>query len=579
MKKLMLGNEAFAQGAFEGGVRVVSSYPGTPSTEVTECLAKYPDIEVEWAPNEKVALEVACGASYAGARALSCMKHVGLNVAADPLFTAAYTGVRGGLVVLVADDPGMHSSQNEQDSRYYARSAHLPMLEPSDSEEALIFMRRSFGLSEEFDTPFLVRSTTRVSHSRSPVESGERVNAEIIPYERDIRKYVMMPAMARPRHVELEKRMRALEEFAETTDLNRVEMREKKTGIVTSGMAYNYVREALPDASVLKLGMVYPLPRKKIEAFAAQVDKLYIIEELEPLIENEIRSWGIECTGKELFSVQGEYSVHAIREKIGGVPGDTKEPGEVLARPPVLCPGCPHRSTFYTLGKLGARTMGDIGCYTLGSLEPTGSLDTTLCMGASIGMAHGMEKAEGRNDKLVSVIGDSTFLHSGIPSLLNMVYNGATSTVVILDNATTGMTGHQDHAGTGKNARGQAAPAVDLEALVRSLGVEDVAVVDPADLKASRAAMKAAMDADRLSVVIARRACALLDKSACAPPLYVTDDCRNCGRCLELGCPALRRGESAVSIDASQCVGCGVCAQVCPFGAIVPDEDLMEDGA
>lgn len=567
MKELLLGNEAFARGAYEAGVRFASSYPGTPSTEITEALVKYPEVVVEWAPNEKVALEAACGASYGGARALSCMKHVGLNVAADPLFTASYTGVRGGLVVIVADDPGMHSSQNEQDSRFYARSANVPMLEPSNSQEALEFTREAYNISETFDTPVLVRSTTRVSHSRSLAESGERDERELIPYERNISKYVMMPAMARGRHVFVENRTNELAAFAEHTALNRVEQRGNQVGIVTGGMAYNYVREALPDASILKLGMIYPLPEQKIREFAASVEKLYVVEELEPFIEDQLKALGILCEGKKLFTRQSEYSVSEIRERIGGIPGPETEERTVPGRPPVLCPGCPHRPVFYTLNKIGARTMGDIGCYSLGALAPLDGLDTTLCMGASIGMAHGMEKAEGSNDKLVSVIGDSTFLHSGIPSLLNSVYNGASSTVVILDNSTTGMTGHQDHAASGRNAKGETAPAVDLEALVRSLGVENVTVVDPADLSALRDALQASIADERLSVVIARRSCALLG-GACGPAYYVDEKCRNCGKCIELGCPAIRRGADSASIDASLCVGCGICAQVCPFHAI-----------
>lgn len=575
--ELLLGNEAFALGAYEAGVAVVSAYPGTPSTEVTEALAKRPDVKAEWAPNEKVALEVAAGASYGGARALCCMKHVGLNVAADPLFTVSYTGVRGGLVILVADDPGMHSSQNEQDSRFYARSAHVPMLEPSDSQEACDYMKEAFQISEDFDTPVLVRSTTRVSHSRSLVNPGERIERDLKEYSRDISKYVMMPAMARSRHVFVEERMRDLAGFAENSDLNVWEKRGNDIGVVTSGMAYNYVREALPEASVLKLGIVYPLPEKKLRAFAASVKRLIVIEELEPFIEDQLKAWGIPCEGKDLFSVQGEYTVHEIRGKILGEKRPAAEKKDVPGRPPVLCPGCPHRSVMYVLSRLGAKTMGDIGCYTLGALAPLDGIDTCLCMGASIGLAHGMEKAQGTGKGLVSIIGDSTFLHSGIPSLLNMVYNGSTSTVVIADNSTTGMTGHQDHAGTGKNAKGDPAPAVDLEALVRSLGVEDVRVVNPSDLKQLRETLKEAMDAEKLSVIIARQACALLDKNACKAPLHVTDACRNCGTCMKLGCPALRRGDTAVSIDASLCVGCGICEQVCPFGAITGAEGAKKE--
>lgn len=577
MKTIMLGNEAFAEGAYEAGVRIVSSYPGTPSTEITECLACMEGVRAEWAPNEKVALEVACGASYGGARALCCMKHVGLNVAADPLFTASYTGVRGGLVVIVADDPGMHSSQNEQDSRFYARSAHVPMLEPADSQEALDYMKEAYRISEAFDTPVLVRSTTRLSHSRSIVNTDERQETDLKPYERDIRKYVMMPGMARGRHVFVEERMQELAAFAETTPLNQTEYREKSMGFITSGVVYQYVREAFPDASILKLGMVYPLPKKKIEQFASSVDRLYVIEELEPFIEEQIRAWGIEVSGKELLSVQGEYSVQYLREKILGNAADTVTPQELPPRPPMLCAGCPHRAVFHTLRKLGARTMGDIGCYTLGALAPLDALDTTLCMGASLGMAHGMEKADpDAAGKIVGVIGDSTFLHSGIPSLLNMVYNGSTSTVVILDNSTTGMTGHQDHPGTGRNARGEAAPAVDLENLIRALGVEHIRVADPSDLSDLQDALREAMAEDRLAVVIARQACALLGRKAAAP-YAVTDACRNCGLCLELGCPALRREDNHAVIAPSQCVGCSICAQVCPFGAIVESTEKEKE--
>ncbi|HBU12781.1 MAG TPA: indolepyruvate ferredoxin oxidoreductase subunit alpha [Clostridiales bacterium] len=573
MKKMMLGNEAFAQGAYEAGVDVVSSYPGTPSTEITEYIVGYDEVYAEWAPNEKVAMEVAAGASFGGARALCCMKHVGVNVAADPLFTASYTGVNGGLVLIVADDPGMHSSQNEQDSRFYARSAHLPMLEPSDSADAHAMMRHAYALSEKFDTPVLVRSATRISHSRGIVETGERDTHEKKPYQKDIAKYVMMPGMAKKRHVVVEQRMRDLAAFAETFALNRAEYNDTKIGVVTSGMCYNYTKEALPEASILKLGMVYPLPQKLITEFASRVETLYVIEELEPFLQNQIKVMGIEAKGKELFSVQGEYSAVLIREKILGEKTEARREDELPQRPPVLCPGCPHRAVYYMLNKLKLTAMGDIGCYTLGALPPLSAIDTTLCMGASLGMAHGMEKARGKEfaKKLVSVIGDSTFLHSGITPLINMVYNGATSTVLILDNSTTGMTGHQDHAATGKTAKGEPAPSVDLEKLVYSTGVKHVAIVDPFNLKELKRVLVEETARGELSVVITRRACALIDKAAHKKPLAVTEYCKNCKSCMKLGCPAIRQGEKAAEIDPSLCVGCGNCADVCPFGAITEE--------
>ena len=570
MKKLMLGNEAFARGAYEAGVTVAAAYPGTPSTEITENIAKYKEIYAEWAPNEKVAMEVAIGASIGGARALCCMKHVGLNVAADPLFTVSYTGVNGGLVIIVADDPGMHSSQNEQDSRYYARSAHVTMLEPSDSMEAKEYVKAAFSLSEQFDTPVLVRSNTRVSHSQGIVEMGEREAIETKPYKKDIGKYVMMPGMARKRHVIVEQRMKDLAAFAQTTELNRAEYRDLTIGVITSGVAYNYVREALPDASVLKLGMVHPLPDKLIREFAAKVNKLYVVEELEPFFEDQIKAMGIAVTGKEIFTIQGEYGVNLIAERIGGVKTDVTDPGTLPQRPPVMCPGCPHRAVFYMLKKLGITAMGDIGCYTLGALPPLQGIDACVCMGASIGMAMGMEKARGRDftKKLVAVIGDSTFFHSGITGLVDMAYNGSNGTVLILDNSTTGMTGHQDHPSTGRTVCGDIAPAVDILALVKSIGVQHVRIVDPFDLKALELALKEETARDALSVIIAKRPCVLLDKKYILPPFAISDKCKKCGVCLRLGCPAISKKDGVMKIDATVCTGCGLCPGVCAFGAI-----------
>ena len=570
MKKLMLGNEAFARGAYEAGVRVSAAYPGTPSTEITENIVKYDEIYAEWAPNEKVALEVAIGASIGGARALCCMKHVGLNVAADPLFTVAYTGVNGGLVVIVADDPGMHSSQNEQDSRFYARSAHVPMLEPADSEEAKEFVKIAFELSEQYDTPVLVRSNTRLSHSQGVVTLGERANDEVKPYEKNIGKYVMMPGMAKKRHVFVEQRMNALKAAADSLDVNRIEYRDKSIGVISCGVTYNYVREALPEASTLKLGLVYPLPEKLIREFASQVDTLYVAEELEPFFENQIKAMGIAVKGKELFSVQGEYSVNLIAEKIAGKTTTVCDPGALPQRPPVMCPGCPHRAVFYTMKKLGLTAMGDIGCYTLGALPPLVGIDACVCMGASIGMAMGMEKARGKEfaKKLVAVIGDSTFFHSGITGLIDMFYNGGTSTVVILDNATTGMTGHQDHPATGKNAKGDIACTVDIVKLVEAVGVKHVRVVDPFDLPALEQALKEETQREELSVIITRRPCVLLDKKYVLPAYTITDKCKNCGVCLKLGCPAIRKTEEGMTIDDTLCTGCGLCPGVCKFGAI-----------
>ncbi len=569
MKQILLGNEAFARGAWEAGVHVATAYPGTPSTEITETISKYKEIYSEWSPNEKVALEVAIGASIGGARALCCMKHVGLNVAADPLMTAAYTGVNGGLVIIVADDQGMHSSQNEQDSRYWARFGSLPMLEPASSAEAKDFMAYAFDLSEQFDTPVLVRTSTRISHSRGVVETGERREVPVKEYTKDIRKYVMMPGMARGRHVIVEKRTKDLAALAETYEFNRVEMNSEEIGVVTSGICYQYVKEALPDASVLKLGLVNPLPMQLIADFAKKVKKLYIIEELEPIFEEQIRAAGIACIGKELFTRQGEYSAAMLKDKILGQKTESIQTDPIPQRPPVLCAGCPHRGVFYTLSKLKLTAMGDIGCYTLGVLAPLNALDAVVCMGASIGMAMGFEKARGTvaARKTVAVIGDSTFIHSGITGLVDMVYNGGTGTVLILDNSTTGMTGHQNHPGTGKRISGEEAPQLDLEALCKAVGVEHIAIADPFDLKGLEKILKEETAREALSVIIVRRPCELLPGRTSKPAVTIIE-CKNCGVCMRMGCPALIKGEAGVVVDETLCTGCGLCVRVCPTGCI-----------
>ena len=570
MKKLMLGNEALARGAYEAGVAVVSSYPGTPSTEITEYASDYPEIYVEWAPNEKVAVETAFGASLGGVRALSCMKHVGLNVAADPLYTASYTGVNGGMVVIVADDPGMHSSQNEQDSRSHARGAQLPMLEPADSQEAVDFVKAAYELSEQYDTPVLVRTTTRMAHARSLVAEGERRGAERKPYHKDAAKYVMMPAMAKLRHVVVEKRMEALAADGCTMALNRIERGDDSMGVICSGAAYQYVKEAAPEASVLKLGMVNPLPRALIEEFARSVKTLYVVEELEPIFEEQIRSWGIECRGKELTGRQGELSTRRVMEILGKEPPAFQTPGQLPGRPPVMCPGCPHRGTYYVLGKLHLRATGDIGCYTLGALKPSEAIDSCLCMGASIGMSHGLEKATGGESSrdTVAVIGDSTFVHSGITGLVNAVYNHGRSTVMILDNSTTAMTGHQPNPTVGYDIRRQETYKLDLETLCRAVGVNDVKTVDPYDLEALEAALRDSLARDEVSVIIARRPCALLEKGKKTPYAVDADKCRGCGMCLKLGCPAIERDGKRARINPALCVGCDLCARMCKFSAI-----------
>ena len=570
MKQLLLGNEAIARGAWEAGCRVASAYPGTPSTEITEAIAKYDEIYAEWSPNEKVALEVGVGASTGGARAIVSMKHVGLNVAADPLFTASYIGVNGGLVICVADDPGMHSSQNEQDSRFYARMSLIPMLEPSDSQECLDYVKFAFELSEEYDTPVLIRLTTRVAHSRSLVETHERVEAPLKDYSRDVMKRVMMPGMARKRHVFVEERTQRLERAAASMPVNRAVHGKGRLGVVAAGICYQYVREALPDADVFKPGMVWPLPVDAIREFASQHDKLYVVEDLEPFIEDAIKAAGIPCAGRELFGVQGEPTAQLIAEKLAGAPPIPDQASGLPVRPPVLCPGCPHRGIYYVFKKLGLTVTGDIGCYTLGALAPLETMDTCLCMGASIGMAHGFEKARGRQRKLVAVIGDSTFIHSGITPLINAVYNQSHITVAILDNSTTGMTGHQHHPATGKTLKGADAAVLDLEGLCRSIGVASLAVADPFDTKACEKALKEAQAADGPSVVIFRRPCALLPGQPKQPRCAVdAAKCRKCKACMRLGCPAIEdRGDGGIAINAALCSGCGLCEGICAFGAI-----------
>ena len=572
-KRILLGNEAIARGAYEAGVKGSAAYPGTPSTEVSESLVQYDEIYAEWAPNEKVATEVAIGASIAGVRSMCVMKHVGINVAADPLYTAAYTGVRGGLVLVVADDPGMYSSQNEQDSRMVARAAMVPIVEPSDSAEAKEFMKYAYDLSEKYDTPVILRSTTRLSHSQGLVELEERAEPFDIPYERDMAKYVMMPGNAIKRHVVVEARMKQMAEDANSFPVNRVEYNDLSVGFITNGIAYQYVKEAMPQASVLKLGLLNPLPRKLIEEFASKVDKLYIFEELEPVVEEQVKSWGIKkAVGKEIFTVQGEYSANLIRERVLGQASQVDKAAQVPARPPILCPGCPHRSVYAVLNKLKIHAAGDIGCYTLGAVAPLSVIDTTICMGASISTLHGMEKAKGREyiKNWVAVIGDSTFMHTGINSLMNMVYNQAAGTVVILDNSTTGMTGHQDHAATGKTLKGQVVPAINIYGLCKSLGIEHVCEVDAFDQAELERVIKEEVARDAVSVIITKAPCALLKgikfPNKCRP---LPDKCKKCGACLRPGCPALTKNEDGtISIDETMCNGCGLCKQLCKFDAI-----------
>ncbi|NLY43864.1 MAG: indolepyruvate ferredoxin oxidoreductase subunit alpha [Clostridiaceae bacterium] len=579
MKKLLLGNEAIARGAYEAGVTVVSSYPGTPSTEITEAIAKYDEIYSEWAPNEKVATEVAIGASFGGARAMTAMKHVGLNVAADPLFTCSYTGVNGGLVIVVADDPGMHSSQNEQDSRHYAKASKVLMLEPSDSQECKDFVAEAYNLSEQFDTPVIIRLSTRVSHSQSLVEIKERENIPLREYKKDAQKYVMMPAMARKRHWAVEDRIKALREYAETSKLNRIEWGDRKIGIITSGIAYQYAREALGDVSYLKLGMVYPLPEKLIKDFVSQVEQVYVIEELDPFIEEHCKALGCKVIGKELFTVIGELNTNIIREKILNI--KTEKPisveESIPIRPPVMCPGCPHRGVFYVLKKLKLVVSGDIGCYTLGALAPLEAIDTCVCMGASVGAALGMEKARGKDfsKKVVAVIGDSTFIHSGITGLIDVVYNKGNSTVIILDNSITGMTGHQHNPTTGFTIKGEPTRQVDLVKLAQAIGIERVKVVDPFDLEKFEKTVKEEIAAEEPSVIISQRPCALLKHVKYEGPLHINGDkCTRCKMCMRLGCPAISNKDGNMTIDITLCNGCGLCVKVCRFSAIEKVGDI-----
>lgn len=574
----MTGNQAVARGAWQCGVKIGVGYPGTPSTEILEELSQFKDVYSQWSPNEKVALEVAIGASMAGARVIVTMKHVGVNVAADPLMTVAYTGVNGGLVLISADDPGMHSSQNEQDNRHYARFAKIPVLEPSDSTEALEMLQDAMEISEKFDTPVIFRLTTRVAHSQSLVEVGERKELELSPYEKDAKKWVMVPAFAKLRRAVLNDRLENLANFAETSPLNRIEKTNSKIGVITSGISYQYVKEILPDVSILKLGFTYPLPSQLIKNFASSVEKLFVVEELEPFLEKEIKLLGIEVIGKDLFPDAGEFSPALLKRcffKAGILPEEAlkelpQDMPNLPARPPVLCAGCPHRGVFYTLRKLNLVVTGDIGCYTLGGLPPLEGINSCVCMGASIGMAHGISKvAPELASKTVAVIGDSTFMHSGITGLLDMVYNKGNSTVILLDNRITAMTGHQENPGTGKTLMGEDTLALNLEALVKALGVKRVSTVDPLDLATLTKTIEEEIKALEPSVIIAKRPCVLLKNNKPKTPLIVDKEaCKGCGLCLKIGCPAISLTNKLSSIDTNACNGCGLCLQVCKFNAI-----------
>ena len=569
----MLGNEAVARGLYEAGVKVVSSYPGTPSTEITEFAAKYDEIYCEWAPNEKVAAEVAFGASLRGVRSACAMKHVGLNVAADPLFTLSYTGVNGGMVLFVADDPAMHSSQNEQDSRHYAIAAKVPMLEPADSAEAKDFVKEAYRISEEYDTPVIVRMCTRIAHSQSSVELCGREEIALPEYKKNPQKYIMAPANAIRRHPFVEERTEKLRQLGETSALNKVENNSTETGIICSGTCYQYVKEVFGNSvSVLKLGLVNPLPVEIIKAFADSVEKLYVVEELDPIIETHLNNIGVKCIGKEMFPIIGEFNQNTIRKAFGiAVPENTATDTAIPVRPPVMCSGCPHRGLFYTLAKHKITALGDIGCYTLGSAAPLFALDSTLCMGASVSGIHGFNKAGGEDSekKTVCVIGDSTFMHSGMTGLVNIAYNASNSTVIILDNSITGMTGHQQNPTTGYNIKGEPAAAVNLEELCRSIGIERVRVVDPYNLKECENAILEELSVPAPSVIISRRPCMLLKYVKAKPPVTVNEaKCVGCKMCMKIGCPAISIKNGKAHIDFTQCVGCDVCTQMCKVNAI-----------